>query len=602
MTQTVASYIANTLAQAGLSKVFMVTGGGAMHLNEAFGKHPDLQCIFNHHEQASAMAAESYARLTNQPAIVNVTTGPGGINALNGVFGAWTDSIPMVVISGQVRYDTTVASTGKSLRQLGDQEFAEIITCAGTMCKYAVSVSDPASIRHHIEKALFLATHGRPGPVWLDIPMNVQGAQINPDELPGYISQEAKKGGFATLLPGIVSSLLKAERPVILVGAGVRLSRSHRAFLDLLETLSIPVTTAWNAHDVLPDEHPCYAGRPGTLGDRAGNFAVQNADLLLVLGSRLNIRQIGYNWTTFARAAYKIMVDIDPQEIDKPTLKIDLPVEADLADFLPALAQEIRTRGHIEKKGWLDWCITRRHRYPVVLPAYRKAAAPINPYYFVETLSAQLPPGQITVTGDGTACVATFQAATIKPGQRLYTNSGSASMGYDLPAAIGAAIGAPGQDIVCLAGDGSIQMNIQELQTIVHHRMPIKIFILNNDGYHSIRQTQNNYFPPPLVGCTSESGVSFPSFSRLAYAYDIPFFHCDNHQGLESTVQEVLATCGPVMCEIILDPAQGFAPRSASKRLEDGRMASRPLEDLAPFLPDKELAENMLIPILHQNH
>lgn len=602
MTQTVASYIADTLAQAGLSKVFMVTGGGAMHLNEAFGKHPDLHCIFNHHEQASAMAAESYARLTNQPAIVNVTTGPGGINALNGVFGAWTDSIPMIVVSGQVRYDTTVASTGKTLRQLGDQEFAEIITCARTMTKYAVSVSDPASIRYHLEKALVLATHGRPGPVWLDIPMNVQGASIDPEQLAGYTGQETRKDEFLALLPDIVRRLIQAERPVILVGAGIRLSRSHQAFLDLLETLSIPVTTAWNAHDALPDEHPCYTGRPGTLGDRAGNFAVQNADLLLVLGSRLNIRQIGYNWTTFARTAYKIMVDIDPQEIDKPTLKIDLPVEADLADFLPALAQKIREHGHIEKKAWLDWCIARRHRYPVVLPEYRSNSTPINPYYFVETLSAQLPSGQITVTGDGTACVVTFQAARIKTGQRLYTNSGSASMGYDLPAAIGASIGAPGQDIICLAGDGSIQMNIQELQTIVHHRMPIKIFVLNNGGYHSIRQTQKNYFPPPLVGCTSESGISFPDFSRLAYAYDIPFFRCDNHSTLESTLKETLGTPGPVICEVILDPAQGFAPRSASKRLEDGRMVSRPLEDLAPFLPDEELMENMIIPILHENH
>lgn len=573
-----------------------------MHLNEAFGKHPGLQCIFNHHEQASAMAAESYARLTNQAAIVNVTTGPGGINALNGVFGAWTDSIPMIIVSGQVRYDTTVASTGKPLRQMGDQEFAEIITCAGTMTKYAVSVSDPASIRYHLEKALFLTSHGRQGPVWLDIPMNVQGAKIDPEQLPGYTEEEPSQDNFIDQLPDIVRRLAQAERPVILVGAGIRLSHSHQAFLDLLETASIPVTTAWNAHDALHDEHPCYAGRPGTLGDRAGNFAVQNADLLLVLGSRLNIRQIGYNWTTFARAAYKIMVDIDPQELDKPTLKIDLPVQADLATFLPALTQKIREHGRIEKSIWLDWCIARRHRYPVVLPEYKANSTPINPYYFVEVLSTQLPPGQITVTGDGTACVATFQAARIKAGQRLYTNSGSASMGYDLPAAIGASIGAPGQNIICLAGDGSIQMNIQELQTIVHHQMPIKIFVLNNGGYHSIRQTQNNYFPPPLVGCTSESGVSFPDFSRLAYAYNIPYFSCDNHLELESTLAQTLGTLGPVICEIILDPAQGFAPRSASKRLEDGRMLSRPLEDLAPFLSDEELAENMLIPILHEHH
>ncbi len=593
-------FIANYLADAGLQHVFMLTGGGAMHLNNSLGKHPKLKTICNHHEQACAMAAESYARLSNKIPIVNVTTGPGGLNTLNGVFGAWVDSIPMLVISGQVRYDTTIESTGLNIRQLGDQE-CDIIPTVKPMTKYAVSVTDPQLIKYHLQKALFIAKNGRPGPVWIDIPMNVQGATIDETKL---ISFDEKI--YFPKVPTIESSTIKnvfekilaAKRPVILAGSGVRSSGQHDLFLKLIDALKIPVTTAWNAHDVLYDDHPCYVGRPGSVGDRAGNYAVQNSDLLLVLGCRLNIRQIGYNWKAFAREAFKIIVDIDPLELIKPTVRVDMPVHGDAADFMQKMLEEIKKNPVPENKFWMDWCTTRKNRYPVVLDEYRELKEKVNPYVFMRTLSEALPEHQIIVTGDGTACVTSFQAMKLKKGQRLYTNSGCASMGYDLPGAIGACVAANNETIICLAGDGSIQQNIQELATIAYHQYPIKIFVLNNNGYHSIRQTQNNFFGTPFVGVGPESGLGFPSFEKLANAFGFPFLKCDKHADLEKIISAALKEKGPVICEIILTLEQQFAPKLSSKRLEDGRMVSRPLEDLAPFLSREELLQNMLIPVL----
>ncbi|HEX4148704.1 MAG TPA: thiamine pyrophosphate-binding protein, partial [Pirellulales bacterium] len=345
----VSDYIANTLAEHGVRHVFMVTGGGAMHLNDAFGRCPGLEYVCCHHEQACAMAAESYCRLTNRLAALNVTTGPGGINALNGVFGAWTDSIGMIVISGQVRYETVVASTGLPLRQLGDQE-AGIVKMVESIAKYAVMVTDPKTIRYHLEKALYLAQSGRPGPVWLDIPMNVQGALIEPDDLAAFGRDEVPDNTLddaqlKVVCEEIRSRCLAAQRPVLMAGSGVRIAGAQAQLLRLAAGWGVPLVTAWNAHDLVPNEHPCYAGRPGTIGDRAGNFAVQNADFLLVLGSRLNIRQISYNWPSFAREAYQVVVDIDEIELRKPTIRPDLPVHADVARVLEhLLAQPARDR------------------------------------------------------------------------------------------------------------------------------------------------------------------------------------------------------------------------------------------------------------------
>jgi acetolactate synthase-1/2/3 large subunit len=592
-------YIAHKLADYGIRHVFMITGGGAMHMNHALGTHPQLECIFNHHEQASAMAAEAYYRLSNRLAVVNVTSGPGGTNAITGVYGAWTDSIGMLVLSGQVKYETTVRSTGLPLRQYGDQEL-DIEQLVRPITKYCVMVSDPSTIRYHLEKALYLATHGRPGPVWLDIPLNVQAAMIDPDTLAGFDPAELDAPWQATDLAqsaaAILARLAQAERPVVFAGAGVRLSGAHAAFLDLVRKLGIPVVTGWNAHDAIWDAHPNYVGRPGTVGDRPGNFAVQNADLLLVLGSRLNIRQISYNWTSFARAAYKIWVDIDPLELQKPTVRPDMPVVADLGQLMPLLnaaPYDGPSAAHVQ---WLAWCKQRQASFPVLQPEYWDNAQ-VNPYCFIDALFAQLPEDQICVAANGSACVVGFQAANLKPGQRLFTNSGCASMGYDLPAAIGAVKASGGQPVVCLAGDGSIMMNLQELQTIAGNRLPVKIFILNNKGYVSIFQTQRNFFKGDEVGAGPQSGVSLPAFERLSLAFGLPYRVAANHAELADAVAATMAVDGPAVCEILLDEQQAFAPKLSSRQLPDGRMVSPALEDLSPFLPREVLRENMIIPM-----
>jgi acetolactate synthase-1/2/3 large subunit len=597
----VSDYIAQTLAKHGIQHVFLITGGGAMHLNDAIGRCKDLSYICCHHEQACAIAAESYYRLTNRLAAVNVTTGPGGTNAITGVYGAWVDSLGMIVISGQVKWETLVRSTNLPLRQLGDQEI-DIVKVVEPITKYAVMVTDANSIRYHLERALYLAKSGRPGPCWLDIPMNVQGAFIDPEALPAYDPVEDRIQYSTPDLPQvceeIVLRLKASQRPVILAGSGIRLGKSHQSFIQLVDSWGIPVVTAWNAHDVIWNEHPCYVGRPGTIGDRAGNFAVQNSDFLLVLGCRLNIRQISYNWENFARGAYKVIVDIDELELQKPTVKPDLPVHADVADFLHHLLNINKFESPGVHQDWLKWCLERKHKYPVVVPEYWLNEESVNPYCFAEVLFQELLEDEIIVTGDGTACVTTFQAAFVKQGQRLYTNSGCASMGYDLPAAIGACIASDKKRIICLAGDGSIQMNLQELQTIVGYHLPIKIFVLNNQGYHSIRQTQANYFPDNIVGCGPESGLTFPHLEKLAFAYEIPYRCCHQHSQLTVEIRDTLDNEGPQICEIMLDLNQPFAPKLSSKKLPDGRMISAPLEDLSPFLEREEFLSNMVIPPL----
>ena len=594
----VSDYIAQTLVRHGVRHVFMVTGGGAMHLNDSLGKNPQLCFICNHHEQASAIGAEGYARTAGRMAAVCVTTGPGGTNALTGVYGAWTDSMPMIVVSGQVRYDTTVRSTGLPLRQLGDQEF-DITRAAATMTKYAVMVTDAQEIRYHLEKALYLARAGRPGPCWIDVPHNIQGSVVDetalrgyspnedPDEVPPKVSLE--------LVRSVLAQIEAAQRPVLLAGPAIRSSVSLEAFHQLVDLLNIPVVTAFNAHDAIESGHRLYCGRPGTIGDRGGNFVVQNSDLLLVLGCRLDVRQIGYNFPTFARAARKIVVDIDAVELKKPTIAPDCPIHADVADFLRAILACLAGRPLELKTSWLDWCRQRNARYPVVLPEYWNREHLVNPYCFIDELGRHLPEGRIVVCGNATACIVPFQALPMKKGQRMFSNSGSAPMGFDVPAAIGSCVAAEGQPVVCLAGDGSIEMNLQELQTIVHHQFPIKLFVLNNNGYHSIRQTQSNFFGTPLVGCDAESGVSFPDMERIAYAYRIPFLRCAKHADMGQMIAATLSGPGPRMCEMMLAQDQPFSPKAASRRLADGRMVSKPLEDLFPFLDREEFRQNMLI-------
>lgn len=599
------NWVAEFLVANGVRHAFMVTGGGAMHLNHSIGTHKDIECVFNHHEQASAMGAEAYYRLTNRLPVVNVTSGPGGTNAITGVYGAYVDSIGMLVLSGQVKIETTVRYTGLPLRQYGDQEL-DIEELVRPITKYVHMVTDPKSIRYHLEKALYLATSGRPGPVWLDIPLDVQAAQIEVDDLQGFdvseLDEPWKKTDLWKASEEVLVKLAEAKRPVIFAGGGVRLSGKHEAFIRLVEKLGIPVVTGWNAHDVIWNEHPLYTGRPGTIGDRAGNFVVQNSDLLIVLGSRLNIRQVSYNWKTFAREAYKIWIEIDENELKKPTVTPDMPILASLSDFIPVLtkvADEKYAGPTQEQKDWLGWCKERQRRFPIVKPEYWTNQI-VNPYCFMEKLFEQLEENEIVVTGNGSACVTSFQAAYLKPGQRLWTNSGCATMGYDLPAAIGINKAADGKRVICLAGDGSIMMNLQELQTIAGNNIPVKIFILNNNGYVSIFQTHRNFFGGVEVGGGPKSGVSFPDFGAVVKAFGFPFIRASRHEDLEDAIRSTLEIEGAAVCEIMIDEHQAFAPKLGAKQHPDGRITSPALEDLSPFLSREELKENMIIDLLEE--
>lgn len=592
----VSDHIANKLAEFGVRHVFMLTGGGSMFLNYAIGKHPQIKTIFNHHEQASAMAAEGYARIANLPGVINVTTGPGGINALNGVYGAWTDSIPMLVLSGQVKRETYIRTYDlPDLRQLGDQE-ADIVSMVKGITKYAVTVTDPKTIRYHLEKAWHLCQTGRPGPCWLDIPIDVQSSQIEEEVLEGFphfLEPAPPAPQLTELTAQVLARLKRAKRPVILAGSGTRISNQVEEFLQIVHRLGIPVTTGWT-HDIIASDDPVFCGRPGTIGTRGGNFAVQNSDALLILGSRLNIRQTGYAWNSFARAAYKIWVDVDGAELNRPTVKPDFAIQADLRDFFKEMNRQLTDWDASQFSEWLAWCKERNQKYPAVSPKQRKFNGKINPYYFIEALFENLDKDDIVVTGNASACIISFQTAKIKLGQRLFSNSGSASMGYDLPAAIGAAIAGGGRRVICLAGDGSLQLNIQELQTVAHYQLPIKLFVLNNSGYLSIRTSQKGFFGD-VVGESSASDVSFPDTMKLAQAYGIPAWRLDG-EDFSDRLDEILATPGPVICEAILDPAQGFEPRQSSRQLPDGRIVSAPLEDMFPFLTREELRENLLIP------
>lgn len=598
MRKRVADFIAEFLIKKNITDVFTVTGGGAMHLNDAFGKNKSLHCVYNHHEQACAIAAESYARLTERIAAVCVTSGPGGTNAITGVLGGWLDSIPMLVISGQVKFSTTIKCTDVPLRQLGDQEF-NITDCVSTMTKYAYMVTEPNDILYHLERGLYLATHGRPGPVWLDIPLNIQGAMIETDELKQYSSVEDQSDVPGSLSSDVIDSLIqkleKSKYPVVFAGDGIRRGKAYDEFLAVIDRLGVPVVTAWNAYDQIWDDHSLACGRPSTVGTRGGNFVVQNSDFLMVFGSRLTIRQISYNYEDFARNAYKVMVDIDEGELRKPTIKIDFPIHADIKDFF----QRFLDSGYINKneghKQWLAWCRHVNAKYPVVLPEYYERQSPVNPYVFMKALSEQLNEGEVTVSSNGSACVCSFQAMSIKKNQRLYTNAGCAAMGYGLPAAMGAAVANRGARVICLEGDGSLQMNIQELQTIVYNRLNVKIFIVNNNGYHSIRQTQVNLFDSDFHGVSADSGVSFPSTEKIAGAYGIPYYRIDNLITMDAIIFEVLAHEGFAICEVVADPEQNFQPKTSSKRLPDGTVVSPPIEDMYPFLPREELAENYIV-------
>ena len=779
-----ANYISETLVANGITQNFSVTGGGAMHLNDAFGHQKGMHTLYQHHEQACAMAAESYARIYNRPALLCVTSGPGGTNAITGVLGAWLDSIPMLIISGQVRYDNTARwaeeQNGTRLRAMGDQEF-DITKSIDCMTKYSEMLTDPYRVRYALEKCIYLSQTGRPGPCWLDIPVDIQGKFIETDELIGFDPADYAAGGDgwekenAHRIPAdadttnreaavplvdpqqvqtILEKIRASRRPIFYTGNGIRIAGAESLFLEVAHRLGIPVVVGWNGPDIIPSDDPLYVGRPGGRGDRPGNLAVQNADLILSIGSRLNIRQVGYDFKSWARDAYVIVNDIDVEELRKPSVHCDLAVHADARQLLQCLLRELHVLGHTPahplfqggegllrddalsvchtelarqdvlaenaaaqtpaevdsvsgenaqaaqtsteaadrpttenpaatRLSWLATCAFYRDNYPTILPAYLAPSDPTlspedpasfaNVYALIKELSDQAAPGQVTVVGNGSPCVAGGQAYRIKPGTRFISQDGVASMGYGLPAAIGAAVavhasveatlcgGADASlpretadanagdaqqdhdysalaadpsfhesaddrlaaelrdpywtgrdehypayekhDILVLTGDGSIQMNLQELQTIISHQLPIKIFVINNGGYHSIRQTQTNLFRgEPLVGIGVDSGMggvqdlSFPDMEKIAHAYGFPFIRAHHNEELHDAVAEALATDGPAICEIMVTLTQQFLPKSAAKRLPDGSIISPSLEDLAPYLPDEEMDRIMIVP------
>lgn len=604
-----ADYVANFLVEHGVTDCFSVVGGGAMHLNDALGHHTGLTVTYNHHEQACAMAAEAYARIDNRIAAVCVTTGPGGTNALTGVVGGWLDSIPMFIISGQVRYDTTaryaLQYTEMPLRAMGDQEY-DIVKSVEPMTKYATMIEEPYQIRYALEKAWHLATTGRPGPVWVDIPVNYQGMSIETEELQGYdVSEDdglLPPAVTDDIVEAVIEKIKTAERPVLYAGYGIRLSGGYDAFRNVIEKLNIPIVTYWNAVDLIETEHSLYCGRGGNMGDRPGNWAVQNADLVLAIGTRISIRQVGYNWKTWAREAEVIMVDIDQAEMKKPTIHVDMPIWADAKDFLLKLDKRINDK--IENhKEWIAICQNWKNNYPVVSEKHwEENGKTANVYAFMNYLSSSLPENSLTAVSNGACCVVGNQAYVIQKGSRMANNSAIASMGYGLPAAIGTCIGGGRKHTICLEGDGSIMMNLQELQTILTNRLPIKVFLINNSGYHSIRITQTNLFSShSKVGIGPESqDLSFPEFKKIAEAFGYPYYEAHSNAEMKDVVDEVLNLDGPVFCEIFTDTEQVWEPKSSTKRLADGTLVSPPLEDLSPFLPREELKKIMIVDMVEE--
>ena len=603
-----ADYVADFLVRHGVTDAFSVVGGGAMHLNDALGHKEGLRVTYNHHEQACAIAAEAYARIDNRIAAVCVTTGPGGTNALTGVLGGWLDSIPMFIISGQVRYDTTaryaLQYTETPLRAMGDQEY-DIVKSVEHMTKYAVMLEEPNNIRYVLEKAWHLATTGRPGPVWVDIPVNYQGMYIETDELDGYDSTEddAKLPPSVSeeLVREVIEKIKKAKRPVFHAGYGIRLSGAYSIFREVAEKLNIPIVTYWNAVDLVEDDYPLYTGRAGNMGDRPGNWAIQNADLILAIGTRISIRQVGYNWKTWAREAEVIMVDIDKAELKKPTLHVELPIWADAFDFLTKM-NSLTNEKVFEGQEWLDICQLWKKNYPVIQDRqWEENGCTANVYAFIDYLSSRLPENSLTAVSNGACCVVGNQTYHIQKGSRMANNSAVASMGYGLPAAIGTCIAGGKRDTICLEGDGSIMMNLQELQTVLTNKLPIKIFLINNGGYHSIRITQTNLFNKNFVGIGEESrDLSFPEFEKLSKAFGYKYLSASSNADMKKIVDEALSVEGPVFVEIFTDTKQVWEPKSATKRLEDGTLVSPPLEDLAPFLPKEELEKIMIVPMIKE--
>ncbi len=588
MQMRVADYIAEFLVAKGCTQVFSVVGGGAMHLNDALGNAAGINCIYTHHEQAAALAAEGYARINGMPACVCVTTGPGGTNALTGVLCAYQDNIPMLIISGQVRLATTVDSTGLNLRQFGEQEYT-IIPSVRPMTKYAEMVKDANKIRYHLEKAWSIAVSGRRGPCWLDIPLDIQGATIDTDALISY-KQESSISDIVNI--HLVKKLVESsKRPVILAGSGVRTSQSLELLRNLVSKWKVPVISSTSNVDLFVNDDEDYYGMFGVFGGRAGNFIVQNADVILSLGCRLSFKQIGFNYENFAPNAKKIVVDVDICELQKSTTDITVPICADLNAFLSSKAiSELEFSGI--DANWKAYCQKLKDKYPVYQEKFRLSER-VNPYELMHQINEYEDDNRIIVVGNSVACVSVLQIGVKKYGQRMFGNVNCGTMGYDLPAAVGATIAAK-REVLCMTGDGSIQMNIQELQTIIHNNLPVKILIFNNNGYQAIVQTQTNFFKR-LSGCNAQSGISMPDFRKIAEAYGFPYVRIEKNSEIKDKLSAFFGINGYAICEVLQDDSQGIEPRTKSMQREDGTLFSPPIDHLFPFLNEEEYNSNQYV-------
>ena len=581
-------YVVDFIARQGVKHVFMLPGGGAMHLDDSLGKHPKLKFVCNLHEQASAIAAEAYGQYAGL-GVIMVTTGPGGTNAITGVAGAWLESTPMLVVSGQVKRPDLVG--GRGVRQIGFQEI-DIVKVVKPITKFAVIVTDPKQVRKILEEAVWRATGGRKGPTWVDIPLDVQAAEIDPATLPAFVPPKETVSAMKRVSAAAKKALKilsQAKRPVVLVGNGVRHADAVQLFIEWAELIGIPVLTTWKALDFLPDNHPLYIGRPGAVGQRAANFAQQKCDAIICLGARLDYGQTAYNHANFASRAKRIIVDIDPKEITKLRMDLSVALVSDAGVFLRELLALTAKAALPDWSEWRSKCHSWKVRYPVILPSYRNVTSGIHNYMFVDALGRLLEDGDLLVPGSSGACSeVTCQALPVSKGLRFINTQGLGAMGFGIPAAMGACLAAGGHRTVCIDGDGGFAMNAQELAVICRLNLPIKFFVLNNGGYASIRATQINYFARRFMACDAESGLYLPNLEKLAESAGVAYCRIDSQVNLAQEIGAVLALPGSVICDTLMAPDQFTQPKVSSKQQPDGSMVTMPMEDLWPFLDRAE--------------
>lgn len=596
-------YVIRFIAEQGVKHVFMLPGGGAMHLVDSLGRCKDIEYICNLHEQACAIAAEAYARCTNNLGVVLVTTGPGGTNTITGLAGAWLESTPCLFVSGQVKRSDMKKNLG--VRQLGPQEL-DIVSIVKTITKYAITVTEPTSIKYHLEKAVTLSKSGRPGPVWIDIPLDVQASQIDPESLEGFDKSTLIKhaSDSVKLVDKVVQTidlLNQSERPVLLVGNGVRVAGAHDICLQMIELLQIPVLTTWTGKDILWDAHPLNFGSPGIIAPRGPNFTIQNADMLITIGTKLDFSITGFDKSLFARAAKKVIVDIDESELKKFQILVDIPICSDAMSFIDEIIHQSSLIRKTNRSLWFKRCKEWKEKYPVVISEYWSQKKYVNSYIFTTILSELLDTDDLVVPGSSGSGLDTFLLSfKIKQGQRVFNTGGLGAMGFGIPASIGGCVASGRKRTICVDGDGGFQMNIQELETVVRLNLPIKYFVLNNQGYASIRAMQQNHFGGHLVACGSSSGLTLPDVVKQAQSYGIEATRIVNHENIKETITAVLQSPCPCVCDVMIDPNQIIGPRISSYVRPDGSIISKPIEDLWPFLDRKEFFDNMIISTLEE--